>query len=309
MLEQTFGCVRFVYNRTLAYSQEQYQQGNKTYFSDWNKNLTDLKKTPEFNWLKAVSSVPLQQALRHLDKAFKAFFKSGFGYPKFKSKRKKQSACFMANSFKWDATNQTFTLAKMDSPLNIKWSRHFIGKPTSAYVSKTSTDKYFISILVEEDIAALPKVNKTVGIDIGIKDLLVCSDNATFGNPRTLQRFERKLARAQRQLSKKKKGSNNYRKQKLAVAKIHEKIANIRSDYTHKLTTKLIRENQTICLESLRVKNMVKNKRLAKHILDANFGEIARQFDYKAGWYGRTLSKIDQWFPVFKNVLWLRFNL
>ncbi|EPT2759172.1 IS200/IS605 family element transposase accessory protein TnpB [Vibrio cholerae] len=300
MLEQTFGCVRFVYNCTLAYSQEQYELGNKTNLSDWNKNLTALKKTPEFNWLKAVSSVPLQQTLRHLDKAFKAFFKSGFGYPKFKSKRNKQSACFMTNSFKWDATNQTFTLAKMDNPLKIKWSRHFTGKPTSAYVSKTSTGKYFISILVAEDIQPLPKVNKTVGIDVGIKDLLVCSDSTTFGNPRTLQRFERKLARAQRLLSKKKKGSNNYCKQKLVIAKIHEKIVNIRSDHTHKLTTKLIRENQTICLESLRVKNMVKNPRLAKHILDANFGEIDRQFDYKATWYGRTISKIDQWFPSSK---------
>ena len=243
MLEQTFGCVRFIYNRTLAYSKECYNQGNKTNLSDWNKNLTALKRLPEFEWLKLVSSVPLQQTLRHLDKAFKAFFKSGFGYPKFKSKRNKQSACFMANSFKWDATNRTFTLAKMDAPLNIKWSRHFSGTPTSAYVSKACTGKYFISILVEEEISPLPKADKAVGIDLGVKDLLVCSDNTAFGNPRITHRFERKLARSQRQLSKKRKGSNNYRKQKLVIAKIHEKIANIRSDHTHKLTTNLIREN------------------------------------------------------------------
>ncbi|WP_305810586.1 RNA-guided endonuclease InsQ/TnpB family protein [Photobacterium leiognathi] len=131
MLDQTFGCTRFVYNNALAYSKEQYDLGNKTNFNDWNKNLTTLKKNPDFVWLKDVSSVPLQQALRHLDKAFKVFLKSGFGYPKFKNKRGKQSACYMSNSFKWNAKAQELTLAKMKQPLKIKWSRSFVGVPSS----------------------------------------------------------------------------------------------------------------------------------------------------------------------------------
>ncbi|BCN26790.1 RNA-guided endonuclease TnpB family protein [Vibrio alfacsensis] len=300
LLAHTFGCVRFAFNNALAFSKEQYEQGNKTYLADWSKQLTALKKQSEFSWLKSVSSVALQQSLSHLDKAFKSFFESGFGYPRFKSKRNKQSACFMANAFKWDADKQALTLAKMKSPLNIKWSRPFHGTPSSCYVSKTPTGKYFISILVEEEVAALPNLNKSVGVDVGIKSLAVCSDGLVFKNPKSTKKYERKLAKAQRKLSKKTKGSNNFNKQRIIVAKIHEKIANCRVDFTHKMTTKLINENQVICTESLRVKNMVKNKKLAKAISDANFGEIVRQLEYKAAWYGRTVSKIDQWFPSSK---------
>lgn len=300
MLDQTFGCVRFVYNNALAYSTEQYEQGNKTNLMDWSKNLTELKKNPDFDWLGNVPRVPLQQALRHLDKAFKSFFKSGFGYPKFKNKRSKQSACYMSNAFRWDSKNNTLKLARMKQPLKIKWSRTFTGEPSSCYVSKTKTGKYYISILVKEEICKLPESNKTVGVDLGIKDLAVCSDSTVFNNPKTTKKYEIKLAKEQRKLSKKVKGSNNYKKQRLKVAKIHEKIVNVRSDFTHKMTSKLVNENQVICLESLRVKSMVKNKRLSKHILDANFGEIERQIQYKADWYGRTVSKIDQWFPSSK---------
>lgn len=300
MLDQTFGCTRFVYNNTLAYSKEQYDLGNKTNFNDWSKNLTALKKNPDFVWLKDVSSVPLQQALRHLDKAFKSFFKSGFGYPKFKNKRGKQSACYMNNSFKWNAKTQTLTLAKMKQPLKIKWSRYFVGVPSSVYVSKTPTGKYYISMLVEEDIGLLPTVNKTVGVDLGIKTLAVCSDGMVFDNPKSAAKYANKLAKAQRKLSKKKKGSANFKKQKRIVAKIHEKITNVRMDFTHKMTAKLIKENQLIGIETLRVKNMVKNKKLSKAVSDANFGEISRQLEYKAKWYGRIVSKIDQWFPSSK---------
>ncbi len=300
MLEHTFGCVRFVYNNALAFSKEQYEQGNKTNFSDWNKNLTTLKKDADFAWLKNVSSVPLQQSLRHLDKAFKAFFKSGVGYPKFKNKRGKQSACYMANAFKFNAETKQITLAKMKNPLKVKLSRSFNGCPSSVYVSKTKTGKYLISMLVETEIQPLPIASKTVGIDVGIKSLAACSDGVVFNNPKYTKKYEKKLAKAQRKLSKKVKGSNNFNKQRIIVAKIHEKIANGRVDFTHKMTTKLINENQVICTESLRVKNMVKNKKLAKAISDANFGEIVRQLEYKAAWYGRTVSKIDQWFPSSK---------
>lgn len=300
MLDQTFGCTRFVYNNALAYSKEQYELGNKTNFNDWNKNLTTLKKNPDFIWLKDVSSVPLQQALRHLDKAFKAFFKSGFGYPKFKNKRGKQSACYMRNSFKWDVKTQTLTLAKMEQPLKIKWSRSFVGVPSSVYVSKTKTGKYFISILVEEEVTPHQPTTKTVGIDLGIKSLAICSDGVVFDNPKSTAKYAKKLASEQRKLSKKKKGSANFNKQRIKVAKIHEKIANVRMDFTHKMTSKLVNENKVIGIESLKVKNMIKNKKLSKALSDANFGEIVHQLEYKSNWYGRTVSAISQWFPSSK---------
>ena len=300
MLAQTFGCVRFVYNYALNFANTQYQLGVKTKYQDWSAELTQLKKQSEFDWLKLVSSVPLQQALRHLDKAFSAFFKGISARPMFKSKRHKQSACFMANAFQWTPETKQFVLAKMKTPLNIKWSRDFSGTPSSAYISKTATGKYFISILVEETISPLKPVSKTVGIDLGLKNWLVCSDGVVVQNPKTLPRYEKKLAKAQRLFSRKRKGSNNHKKAKLKIALLHEKITNIRADLTHKTTFRLIQENQLICMETLRVKNMVKNPKLAKHILDANLGELNRQLAYKADWYGRTISKIDQWFPSSK---------
>ena len=206
----------------------------------------------------------------------------------------------MSNGFKWEADKQSLTLAKMKQPLKIKWSRSFTGKPSSLTVSKTKSGKYFISILVKEDIKKRPVANKTVGLDVGIKDLAICSDGTKFNNPRLTNKYASKLAKAQRKLAKKKKGSNNFNKQKRVVARIHEKIANSRKDFTQKMTTKLVNENQVIGIESLKVKNMVKNRKLSKHIHDANFGEIVRQLEYKADWYGRKVSAISQWFPSSK---------
>jgi putative transposase len=300
MLAHTFGCVRVAYNSALGFSKEQYALGNKTNYNDWSKNLTQLKKNDEFTWLKDVSSVPLQQVLKHLDKGFKSFFKSGFGYPKFKSKHDHQSASYMSNGFKWDADKQALTLAKMKKPLKIRWSRSFTGKPSSLTISKSKSGKYYVSLLVKEDVKPLPVVNKTVGIDVGIKDLVICSDGTKFNNPGLTEKYAIKLANASRKLAKMKKGSNNFKKQKLVVAKIHEKIANSRKDFTHKMTSKLINENQVIGIESLKVKNMVKNRKLSKHLHDANFGEIFRQLEYKADWYGRKISAISQWFPSSK---------
>ena len=300
LLAQTFGCVRFAYNSALGFSKEQYELGNKTNYNDWSKNLTLMKKNPDYAWLKDVSSVPLQQALKHLDKGFNAFFKSGFGYPKFKNKYARQSASYMSNAFKWDTENKTLVLAKMKQPLKIRWSRSFSGTPSSLTISKNKAGQYFVSILVKEEVQKLPIASKTIGVDVGIADLAVCSDGRRFNNPRMTKKYAKKLAKAQRQLAKKKKGSNNFNKQKLVVAKIHEKIASSRQDFTHKMTKMLINENQVISVESLRVKNMVKNRKLAKHLHDANFGEMLRQLEYKADWYGRKISAVDQWFPWSK---------
>lgn len=300
LLEKSFGCARFIYNNSLAYSKEEYEKGNKTNINDWSKRLTQLKKQEEFIWLNEVSAVALQQSLRRLDKAFKNFFKSGFGYPKFKSKRDNQSITLVGEGFRFNKETKELRMPKSKQPLKIKWSRDFKGEPSSVTISKTKTGKYYISILTEEIITPLPKTDKTVGIDLGIKHLAICSDGLTFDNPKATDKYAKKLKREQQKLSRKVKGSNNYNKQRLRVAKVHEKISNTRMDFTHKMTNKLINDNQVICLESLRIKKMVKNKQLAKHISDANFGEIARQLEYKANWYGRTLVKIDTWFPSSK---------
>jgi putative transposase len=205
MLAQTFGCVRFAYNSSLGFSKEQYDLGNKTNYNDWSKNFTQLKKNPDLLWLKSVSSVPLQQSLNHLDKGFKSFFKSGFGYPKFKSKHDHQSASYMSNGFKWDNDKQVLTLAKMKQPLKIKWSRTFTGKPSSLTVSRTKSGKYFVSMLVKEAVKQLPVINKTIGVDVGIKDLAICSDGVKFNNPRLTNRYAKKLVKASRKLAKRKK--------------------------------------------------------------------------------------------------------
>jgi putative transposase len=185
----------------------------------------------------------------------------------------------------------------MDTPLDIRWSRAFTGMPSTVTISKDPAGRYFVSFLVEEEIDALPVVNGMVGVDVGLKDLAVLSTREKIANPKHLYRSERRLAHAQRNLARKQKESKNRDKACLKVARIHATIADQRSDGLHKLTTRLIRENQVICVESLDVKNMVRNHSLAKSISDVGWGELVRQLEYKAAWYGRTLVKIDRWFP------------
>ncbi len=301
-LAQTFGCARFVYNwalrlRTDAY----YQQQKRVSYHDTSAALTSLKKQPEYSWLNDVAAVPLQQSLRHLDKAFKNFFEGRTLYPKFHSKHRDQSATYIGTAFHWNG--ETLTLAKMDEPLDIVWSRPMPKgcKPTTVTVTKDTAGRYFVSILVEEDIKPLPVVNKQVGLDLGLKSMLILSTGEMVGNPQFFHKDEKKLAKAQRRLAKKKKGSKNRTKARKNVAKIHAKIADRRRDYQHKLSTRIIRENQVICVESLQVKNMVKNHCLAKAISDVGWAEFTRQLEYKAQWYGRTLIKIDKFYPSSKR--------
>jgi putative transposase len=302
MLARTFGCCRVVYNWALRQKTDAYyNEQTRLYYKDLSTMLTELKKQEAYAWLSEVSSVPLQQALRHLDKAFLNFFEGRGAYPTFKKKRNQQSATYSANAFLW--REGKITLAKMDEPLEIVWSRLLPAhaKPSSVTVTKDCADRYFLSILVEEAIAYLPPTEKTIGADLGLKSFVVLSDGEMVGNPKFFSRDEKKLAKAQRRHAKKQKGSKNRNKARLKVARLHARIADRRRDFLHKLSTALIRENQTICVESLAVKNLVKNPKLSKAISDVGWSEFVSQLEYKANWYGRTVVKIDRWYPSSKR--------
>jgi putative transposase len=273
ILAQTFGCVRYVYNWGLQTRSTAYKNGGqKLYYNDLAALLPDLKK--EYPWLGDVSSVPIQQSLRHLDKAFKNFFEGRAKYPAFKKKQHAQSATYAANAFKWDGA--ALTLAKMNEPLDIHWHRPLPkeSKPSSVTLTKDCANRYFVSILVEDDVKPLPVVNTQVGLDLGIQSMVVLSTGESVGNPRYFAKDEKKLAKAQRRLAKKKKGSKNRNRARLKVARIHARINDRRRDYQHKLSTRIVRENQVICVESLAVKNMVKNHCLAQSISDVGWGEF-----------------------------------
>ncbi|HHD2728461.1 TPA: RNA-guided endonuclease InsQ/TnpB family protein [Citrobacter freundii] len=300
LLAQTFGCVRFVYNnilrwRTDAYSERQENIG----YTQASARLTSLKKEPELSWLNDVSCVPLQQALRHQQTAFSNFFAGRAKYPAFKSKRHKQSAGFTASAFKY--RDGRLYMAKSKAPLDVRWSRELPSMPSSITISKDAAGRYFVSCLCEFEPVSLPITASTVGIDVGLKDLFVTDTGFKTGNPRHTAKYAKRLALLQRRLSKKQKGSKNRAKARLKVARIHAKIADCRLDNLHKLSRKLINENQVVCVESLKVKNMIRNPKLSKAIADASWGEFTRQLQYKGEWAGRTLVKIDQFFPSSKR--------
>ncbi len=258
-----------------------------------------MKAQLETSFLNEVSSVPLQQTLRNLDRAYQNFFEGRAEYPKFKSKHNRQSATYVSTAFSWK--DGQLTLAKTSEPLNIRWSRKFKGTPSTVTVSKDSTGRYFVSFLVEERIKRLPISRKVIGVDLGLLDTVATSDGSKFGNPRFFQKDEKRLAKAQHRLARKKKGSRNQQKARFKVALIHARIADRRNDFLHKLSTRLIRENQTICAESLAVKNMIQNPHLAKAISDVGWGTLMLYLDYKARWYGRAFLRIDRFYPSSKR--------
>jgi len=252
----------------------------------------------EHPWLREVSSVSLQQSLRHLDRAFRGFFTKKAKYPKFKKKAYQQRASYMKNSFTYKGGE--IQLAKQKEPLNIRWSRRFSKEPTSLTITKESSDKFYISIHVKEEVYPLPFKQGEVGIDLGLTNIITDSRGSTVCNPRLFFKREKARRRRQQAFSRKQKGSKNFSKARKALAIAHEKVRDQRQDFLHKLSSKLVHENQVIAVETLLVKNMVKNRHLSKAIADVGWATLIRFLEYKCNWYGKELLKVDSFFPSSK---------
>jgi putative transposase len=303
LLRRTLGCVRLVYNRTLAARTEAwYQRQERIGYSQSSAMLTEWKRDEGLAFLNEVSCVPLQQGLRHLQTAFSNFWSGRAQYPNFKKKRNGGSAEFTKSAFKF-RDGQVY-LAKCSEPLPIRWSRTLPkdAEPSTITVKLEPSGRWSVSLLVnDETIQPLPQVDKAIGIDAGITSLVTTSDGEKVANPKHFAKLYQKLRRAQKRLSRKQKGSRNRDQARLKVARVHARIRDARQDFLHKLTTRLVRENQTIVAESLAVKNMVQNRKLARSISDAGWGELTRQLAYKAAWYGRNFIQLDRWFPGSKT--------
>lgn len=296
LIQKTFGSCRFVYNKTLDYRKNLYESEKKNMSKfDCTKYVACVLKK-ENEWLKEVDKFALENAVFSMDNAYQRFFKLHSGYPKFKSKhnhRKSYTTCITGTNIKVLFEQGKIQLPKLKL-IKAKLSRPFYGQIKQATVSQTPSGKYFVSVLVETEHQKMEPVDKQIGIDLGIKDLIITSDGEKYENPKVLCKYQDKLAKEQRLLSRKVKCSNNYNKQRIKVARIHEKIHNTRIDYLHKITHKLISENQVIVSEDLSVQDMVQNHNLAKSISDCGWYEITRQLAYKAEWNGRTYIKIGR---------------
>ncbi|MGC5013126.1 RNA-guided endonuclease InsQ/TnpB family protein [Streptosporangium sp. DT93] len=301
-LSRTFGCARLVYNKALQHRSHAYTiEGRKVSYVESSATLTQWKKTEELAFLNEVSSVPLQQALRHLQAAFANFFAKRARYPTFKSRKKSRaSAEYTRSAFRWK--DGQLTLAKMDAPLKVVWSRPLPegAQPSTVTVSRDAAGRWFVSILCEDRISPLPPTTATVGVDAGITALATLSTGEKIVNPRHERADRRKLAKAQRRLARKEKGSANRAKAKLKVARVHARIADRRRDHLHKVTTRLVRENQTVVIEDLTVRNLVRNHTLARAVSDASWRQMRTMPEYKAAWYGREVLVVDRWFPSSK---------
>ena len=297
LLNKHFGSVRWTYNYFLNQRKTEYLNNKKSLnYYDQAAELTKIKKVNE--WLKEINSQTLQYSLKCLDMAYQGFFNKRTKFPNFKSKRNKNSFTIPQN-VRYDGTK--LIVPKFLDGIEMIMERQIKGIIKHCNISKTPTGKYFVSILTELEYQPINKTNQSVGIDLGIKDFLVLSNGTKIKNHRFLKHYERILAENQKYLSRKTKQSNRYEKQRLKVARIYEKITNSRMDLIHKTTTNLIKQFDTIYLEDLNVKGMMKNHKLAKAIGDVSWGKFIDVLEYKALWNDKSVVHIDRFFPSSKT--------
>ena len=299
-LARTFGCVRFVWNWALRARTDAFRAGERMGYPATDRALTLLKQQPETAWLNEVSSVCLQQALRDLQVAFSNFFDKRTAYPTFKRKEARQSANYTERGFSFDAERRILKLAKIGA-IKVKWSRKAIPHPSSIRLIRTASGKYFVSLVVETQPAPLPETGESIGIDFGVARLATLSNGERVGNPKHGAKWQRRLAFYQKRLARATKGSKRRMKVKRHVARIHEKIANSRSDTLHKLSTDLVTRFDVICVEDLNLRGMVKNHSLARALSDASIGTAIRMIEEKAERYGKRVERIDRWYPSSKT--------
>lgn len=290
-----FGCIRLVYNSALSWRKESYEKGEKPNYSKSSSWLTDLKRIDDYSFLRDVSCVPLQQSLRHLQTAYTNFFRGQAEFPTFKKRSNQQSCEFTSRAFTF--RDGELSLAKIGK-LKVRWSKGLQSKPSTVTVIKNASGQYFVSLTLKESVKQFPKNDSSIGIDLGIETFATLSDGRKFKQPSQIRKRRKILAHRQRQLSQKKKGSRNWVKARIKVAKEHQKISNIRKDFLHKLSTKLVRENQTISMETLDVSKMLQDnsKELSRLIGEQGWHEFKRMIEYKCLWRNREFRLSGQFF-------------